>query len=70
MVLDIINKVLITLFVLSCLNSVRHTYYFIQAWVKSISETPTKYRLSNSSLILLGVSMAYMITSIITGITI
>jgi len=70
MLLDIINKILIVLFTLSCLTSLRHTYYFIQAWVKSTSDVPTKYKVGNSSLILLGVSLAYIITSIFTGITI
>lgn len=68
--MEIINKILVMLFVLSTLNVIRHTYYFIQAWVKSDEETHTKYRMGNISLIFLGLSLAYTISSIFTGITI
>lgn len=30
MLLDTLNKILIVLFFLSCLNVIRHTYFFIQ----------------------------------------
>jgi len=70
MVFEIINKILVMLFVLSCLNVFRHTYYFIQAWVKSNDKTPTKYRIGATSLIFLGLSLSYIITSITVGITI
>jgi len=49
-------------------NSVRHTYYFIQAWVTSTNEEPVKYKISDKSLFLLGVSIAYILTTIFTGI--
>lgn len=68
--MDIINKILVMIFVLGTLNVIRHGYYFIQAWVKSDEETPIKYRMSATSLIFLGLSLAYMISSIFTGITI
>lgn len=67
---EIINKILMMLFVLCSLNSFRHTYYFIQAWVKSNNDSPTKYRMSTTSLLFLGLSLAYITTSLMTGITI
>lgn len=70
MIFLIINKILLLLFVLCCLNVIRHTYYFIQAWVKSNEETPHKYRMGNISLIFLGLSLAYVISSCFTGIII
>lgn len=70
MLIDIINKILVVIFVLSCLNAFRHGYYFVQAWVKSNNDNPTKYRMGNTSLLFLGLSLAYIISSIITGITI
>lgn len=53
---------------MACLNSVRHTYYFIQAWVKSDSETPEKYRISNKSLWWLAISIGYIVSSIFLGV--
>jgi hypothetical protein len=70
MLLDALNKLLIVLFFMSCLNTIRHTYYFIQAWFTSTEEVPVKYRLSPKSLLLLGVSIAYILTSIFTGVKI
>ena len=67
MLLDILNKILMILFFLSCLNTIRHTYYFIQAWFTSTEEEPVKYRLTNTSLVLLGVSVAYILTAIFNG---
>jgi len=69
MFLDILNKILTIVFFMSALNVVRHTYYFIQAWVKSSSESPQKYILSGSSLWVLSVSLAYILCAIVNGIT-
>lgn len=69
MFLDILNKFLTIVFFMSVLNVVRHTYYFIQAWVKSSSESPQKYILSGSSLWVLSVSLAYILCAIVNGIT-
>jgi hypothetical protein len=69
MFLDILNKILTIVFFMSVLNVVRHTYYFIQAWVKSSSESPQKYILSGSSLWVLSVSLAYILCAIVNGIT-
>ena len=69
MFLDILNKILTIVFFMSLLNVVRHTYYFIQAWVKSSTESPQKYILSGSSLWILSVSLAYILCTIVNGIT-
>jgi len=66
----ILNKILIMLFFMACLNTIRHTYYFIQAFFQSSEEEPRKYRLQTTSLVLLGVSVAYILTVIFTGIKI
>ena len=66
MYVDIFNKVLILLLCIASLNTLRHGYYFIQAWALSDEENPIKYRLANSSLLLLNISIAYIITSIIS----
>lgn len=69
MLIDLSNKVLMICFFLSCLTTIRHGYYFIQTFISSTEETPVKYRISNTSLILLGISIAYIISSLFTGIT-
>ena len=68
MLVDILNKLLMMSFFMSLLNVVRHAYYFIQAFFTSTPEEPTKYRISNTSLIILGVSIAYLLSVIFTGI--
>jgi len=65
MLIDIFNKILIFLFVLSLLNVVRHTYFVIQSWYLK-----ERYVLSKSSLILFGISLAYVISGLISGITV
>jgi hypothetical protein len=66
----ILNKILLMLFFMACLNTFRHTYYFIQAFFQSNKEETTKYRLRSTSLVLLGVSIAYILSVIFTGINI
>lgn len=70
MILAIVNKVLVILFTLACLNSIRHAYYFVQSYVKTADETYQKYKVSEKSLVFLGISLAYIISSIFIGITI
>jgi hypothetical protein len=64
---EFINKILMVLFFLSLLNSIRHLYYFIQTWFISTEIENVKYRLDNKSLFLLGLSVAYILTTIFTG---
>ena len=65
----ILNKILFLIFFMATLNTFRHGYYFIQALFKSTPEEPRKYKLSDVSLILLGISIAYLLSVIFTGIT-
>lgn len=66
----LLNKLFIVLFFVSLLNTARHAYYFIQAIVTSTEEQPIKYVISKTSLTLLGLSIAYILSSIFTGIEI
>jgi hypothetical protein len=66
----IINKILMMAFCFAVLNSVRHGYYFIQAYLLSTLEEPKQYKISKISLIVLGVSLSYILSSILTGIMI
>lgn len=68
MLADILNKILVVIFFMSCLNVLRHVYYFIQAFVMSNEETPIKYRLSSTVLIFLGLSVSYILSVLLTGI--
>jgi len=70
MLIDIINRILLVVFFMSCLTTIRHAYYFIQAFFTSTEEQPVKYRVSRSSLIFLGVAIAYIISIFFTGIKI
>jgi hypothetical protein len=68
MVLDILNRILLVLFFLSCFTVIRHGYYFIQAFFSSTDEEIVKYKISKRALILLGISISYILTAIFTGI--
>ena len=74
MILSIIDKILMVLFFMATLNTIRHGYYFIQTVLISQklqdNEEPLKYNLSWKSLLLLGVSIAYILTVIFTGVKI
>lgn len=70
MLIDILNKILLVVLIMSSLNVFRHGYYFVQAWLASSEENPQKYRVSQTSLWILSMSIAYIITSIITGVNI
>lgn len=68
MLVDILNKILLVILFMASLNVFRHGYYFIQAWAKSTSETPQKYRLDSKSLWVLSMSIAYVLASIFGGV--
>lgn len=68
--MEIINKLLLMLFFMSCLNTIRHTYYFIQTWFTSTEENPLKYRVSDRSLFFICMSVGYILTVIFSGIKI
>ena len=66
--MDILNKLLLIVLVMSSLNVTRHLYYFGQAWVKSESDNPQKYKISDSSLWILSMSISYILASVISGV--
>ena len=70
MLINILNKILLVLFFMSCLNIVRHGYYFIAAVISSTEEEPKKYKIADISIYLLGISIAYILSVVFTGITI
>ncbi len=68
MLMDTLNRILMVLFFMSCLNTGRHLYYFVQTMVISNEENIVKYKLDKKSLFLLGVSVSYILTVIFKGI--
>lgn len=66
----LLNKLFVLVFFLAILNTMRHVYYLINTSLASTPEEPKKYTLSNKSLILLGFSISYILSVIITGIQI
>jgi len=69
MIMDmLINKLLLILFIMSCLNVLRHVYYFIQAWVRSETDNPVRYIINGKSLWVLSVSLSYIVASMFSGI--
>lgn len=70
MIVDVINKIILLIFILSTLNVFRHSFYFAQAWLTSTIEEPKKYIISKNSLLLLGLSISYIITNFILGFSI
>jgi hypothetical protein len=70
MFVEALNKLLLVLFFVSLLNTIRHAYYFIQAIVSSSEEEPIKYVISKSDLTMLGLSIAYILSVIFTCIKI
>jgi hypothetical protein len=67
MLIAVINKTLILFFFMSLLVCIRHAYYFIQAVVNSDEEVKIRYKLSDSSLFYICISIAYIITTLLTG---
>jgi hypothetical protein len=70
MLIELINKVLIILYVFSCLLVLRHGYYFIQSLLTTTLDNPKRYALNKTSLFFLGLSIAYLLSAIFTGIKI
>lgn len=68
MLVTLINKALLMVLIMACLNLIRHSYYFVQAWLTSEEETPEKYKISNKSLWVLSLSIGYIISSIFYGL--
>ena len=68
MLISLINKLILMILAMACLNVFRHAYYFIQAWLKSDSESPEKYKVSNKSLWVLSIAIGYVVSTIVYGV--
>jgi len=68
MVESLLNKVLFVLFFMSILNVLRHTWKVFM--ILRNDDVPNKYELSKQELIFLGLSIAYLFTTVFTKITI
>lgn len=63
----LLNKILLITFILSVFNCLKHVWGLV---TKLREEIPSKYEISNKERFLLGLSFAYILTSIFTGIQI
>ena len=63
MLIDVINKLLLFLFLLSALNVIRNGFFLIKNIVDK-----ERFTLNKSSLIVLGASIAYILLILIDGI--
>lgn len=63
MLIGVLNKVLLFLFFLSLLNIIRIGYFFIQKWIEN-----EKFKLTERPLFLLGLSIAYVLLCVFSGI--
>lgn len=67
MVESLLNKVLFVLFFMSILNILRHLWKVFM--ILRNDNIPNKYELSKQELIFLGLSIAYLFTTIFTKIS-
>jgi hypothetical protein len=67
MVESLLNKVLFVLFFMSILNILRHVWKVFM--ILRNDNIPNKYELSKQELIFLGLSIAYLFTTIFTKIS-
>jgi hypothetical protein len=63
----LLNKVLLITFILSVFNCLKHVWGLV---IGLMDDIPSKYSISSGERFLLGLSIAYIITSIFTGIQI
>jgi hypothetical protein len=68
MIESLLNKVLFILFFICILNILRHVWKVFM--ILRNDNIPNKYELSKQELIFLGLSVAYLFTTIFTKITI
>jgi hypothetical protein len=61
--MDILNRVLLLLFILSTLNMLRHGFFLLRSF-----RSEERFVLEKNSLLYLGISISYFLMSIINGI--
>jgi len=69
MLIFFINKIFYIFFILSTLNVIMNLYKFIRAWALSNTDQTTRYKISKKDVLFVGLSLSYIITSLINGIT-
>ncbi len=62
----LIHKLLLLLFILSILNIISNIWLVMDTYRKS-PENPIKHKISNKSLVLLGISISYFFTILFSG---
>lgn len=67
--IEFINKIMVLIYILSVLNVLRNAYFFVQAWIESGQDTPVRLEMKPKEMLVLGISISYMLTGIITGVT-
>jgi hypothetical protein len=60
-----LNKVLLVIFIMGVFNVLKHSWNIINGLR---AEVPTKYEISTWDRFLLGLSISYIITALLTGI--
>jgi hypothetical protein len=68
MLVLLINKILFGLLILSILNVIRNLFFTSQEWFKEEKEK-VKIKMTPLNLWLLGLSIAFIVTSLFTGIS-
>jgi len=68
MLLLIINKVLFILLILSILNVARNIFFTSSEWFKD-EKQKAKIKMTSLSLLFLGLSIAYVVSSIFLGVS-
>jgi len=65
------NKMFYILFFMSALNIIRESYFLINSFVvNGDEERKTQYKINRNRLILVSLSLSFIITCFITGITV
>ena len=64
-ILTVLDKALVVLFILAVLNIIKHGVRVAQNF---FGNAPTRYTISDSELLIVGVSASYIIMSLIKGI--
>lgn len=70
MIIILLNKLLVLFFWLSICVIIRNCFFVLESWVKSKTDNPKKLSISKAGLIYLALSIGYVLTTFITGITI
>ena len=64
----LLNKVLLIVLILAISNIIRHSFLLVQTWMNNTAENRERYVISKHQLIGIGLSIAYVVTSIISGV--